>query len=305
MTNDEKRRSLGNVCVATDLSEGAHNAIERAATLPLGVGSSVALLHVMPEVSDASETEQLETLTRQCMEDIRQTVARRLETSGTGARDVLLSLHPGKPFVEIVRNARHGKAELIVVGRHGERTFLDLLIGSTAERVIRKGDVSVLVVAAEPASAYRKPLVAIDMSDSSGRALELTLAMLDSTVEALDVVHVISLPSAAHVSNAALVMELEQRRAESVERARGELSEFLVSRGGAAMKWNVVIRTGDPRQIILEEAKQRGSDLVALGTQGRTGLAHILVGSVAEAVLRSASCDVLVARLPRVDFSLP
>ena len=71
------------------------------------------------------------------------------------------------------------------------------------------------------------------------------------------------------------------------------------------MKWNVVIRTGDPRQIILEEAKQRGSDLVALGTQGRTGLAHILVGSVAEAVLRSASCDVLVARLPRVDFSLP
>jgi nucleotide-binding universal stress UspA family protein len=50
----------------------------------------------------------------------------------------------------------------------------------------------------------------------------------------------------------------------------------------------------------LDEAKQRSADILALGTKGRTGLARVLVGSVAEGVIRGTACDVLVARLPEV-----
>ena len=48
--------------------------------------------------------------------------------------------------------------------------------------------------------------------------------------------------------------------------------------------------------MILEVAAERDADLVALGTHGRSGVAHVLLGSVAEAVIRAAGCDVLVAR---------
>jgi nucleotide-binding universal stress UspA family protein len=98
--------------------------------------------------------------------------------------------------------------------------------------------------------------------------------------------------------------EIERRRAEDELQARAELSEFLRKVSGD-VRWNIHLRTGDPRQVILDLAREGESDLVAVGTKGRTGLAHMLVGSVADGVLRSAPCDVLVARLLRANVRLP
>ena len=295
------RRQLGTVLIATDFSACAALARERAAGLPLRLGASIELLHVLPDESDTSAAERMKADAKRLLEVERQSVTRTLEAHGNRDRDALCSVAHGKPFVEIVRNARHGRAELIVVGRHGKRTFPDMLIGSTAERVVRKGDVSVLVVSRAPRWAYRRPLVAVDMSDSSRLALELALRICDPAVEKIDVVHVTPLPSPLGVAEGD---DAERFRVEEEQRARTEVSEFL-GRIEADVRWNVVVKTGDPRQVILDEAVRCKSDLIALGTTGRTGLAHLLVGSVAEGVLRAASCDVLVARLPRVDFNLP
>jgi universal stress protein A len=57
--------------------------------------------------------------------------------------------------------------------------------------------------------------------------------------------------------------------------------------------------------VILDLAAERVCDLVALGTHGRSGLAHVLIGSVAEGVVRTARCDVVVARPLELPFSLP
>jgi nucleotide-binding universal stress UspA family protein len=295
------RRPLGTVLIATDFSAYAEFASGRAALLPLRPGASIDLLHVLPDESDASAAERMRAEAKRLLEVERQRVTRTLEAHGNRDRDALCSVAQGKPFVEIVRNARHGRAELIVVGRHGKRSFPDMLIGSTAERVVRKGDVSVLVVARAPRWAYRRPLVAVDMSDSSRRALELALRICDPAVEKIDAVHVISPPSPLGVAEGA---DMEGFRLEEEARARTEVSEFLGTIE-ADVQWNVIIKTGDARRGILDEAARANSDLIALGTKGRTGLAHVLVGSVAEGVLRAATCDVLVARLPRVDFSLP
>ena len=293
------RRPLGTVLIATDFSACAALARERAARLPLRLGASIELLHVLRDESDTSAAERMNADAKRLLEVERKSVTRTLEAHGDRDRDALCSVAHGKPFVEIVRNARHGRAELIVIGRHGKRTFPEMLIGSTAERVVRKGDVSVLVVARAPRWAYRRPLVAVDMSDSSRLALELALRICDPAVEKIDVVHVASLPLGVADGD-----DIERFRVEEEQRAHADVSEFL-GRIEAAVRWNVVVKTGDPRRVILDEAARCNSDLIALGTTGRTGLAHLLVGSVAEAVLRAASCDVLVARLPRVDFSLP
>ena len=65
-----------------------------------------------------------------------------------------------------------------------------------------------------------------------------------------------------------------------------------------------MLQEGDARQVILDVAAERAADLVALGTHGRSGVAHVLLGSVAEAVIRAAGCDVLVARAVG-PFTLP
>jgi nucleotide-binding universal stress UspA family protein len=295
------RGTLGDVHVATDFSDGALIALERGVRLPLRLGASLELVHVLPEEgTPGPHADEAAAKTR--LEALRGAVAERFQAAGNETRDLLVSVKHGNPFAEIVRNAHHGRAELIVLGRHGERTFRDLIIGSTAERVIRKGDVSVLVVAKRAEGIYRKPLVALDMSDSSRFALELAVRLMGTGSEMIDVVHVAPRSESAF-GEAALVLDHE-RRADEARRVRAEVSEFL-ERAGVGHRCNLLLRTGDARREILDVVKGRDSDLVALGTEGRTGLGHIRVGSVAEGVLRSAACDVLVARLPRTDVRLP
>lgn len=73
---------------------------------------------------------------------------------------------------------------------------------------------------------------------------------------------------------------------------------------GVAERCNVIMRAGEARQLIVDAASERKCDLVSLGTKGRTGLASVISSSVAESVLGSIACDVLIARSPRPDFDL-
>jgi nucleotide-binding universal stress UspA family protein len=79
-----------------------------------------------------------------------------------------------------------------------------------------------------------------------------------------------------------------------------EVLRFLEPYQAINVAWDVVDRRGDARAVILEDAAAWKPDLLVLGTHGRSNLTHQLVGSVAEAVVRGARCDVLVARpVPR------
>ena len=294
----ENRRPFGNVLVGTDFSDGATRAVERAAHLPISLGSGLTILHVMSDALDHARANRMEAEATSRLETLRG--------GGTAATwpaglEVGTLVQLGKPWIEIVRTGRHGKHELIVLGRHGERTFRELLLGSTVERVIRKGDVSVLVVGSDPHVPYRRPLVAIDFSDSSKLALELALGVSDPSVAMIDVVHVRWLPSTSFVPGGKFIPPPDAARDDET---RATMEQFVTEVAPRA-RWNLMLGGGDPRRAILDAAAERTSDFIALGTHGRAGLAHALLGSVAEGVLRAARCDVLVARLPWTDFRLP
>jgi nucleotide-binding universal stress UspA family protein len=158
------------------------------------------------------------------------------------------------------------------------------------------------LVVAEPAKApYRRPLVAVDMSQSSRLALQLASRLqLDDVI---DVLH--SIAPVSDLAESGFVPDIGRFHADIERNARAELSAFLGAIERSHAKWNITLRMGDPRDVILQEAKRRENDLIVLGANGKTQLPHVLIGSVAEAVLRAATCDVLVARLPRADFRLP
>lgn len=295
-----ERRPLGNVLVATDFSATATHAVERAARLPISLGSALTVLHVLrpgclPE----------DRLDAECaLADAASVAADSAARVGRKDVDVFPRLVEGTPFVEIVRSGRHGRNEFIVVGRHGERTFRELLLGSTAERVIRKGDTSILVVASPPAAPYERPLVAVDCSDTSRRAVELAWRLADPGLP-LDVVHAYEPIPESALRRAGLFGEAaRQYNFEAKQRAQAAVETFLAA-GDAPAPANIILQEGDARQVILDVAAQRDANLLALGTHGRSGLAHVLLGSVAEAVIRAAGCDVLVARAVGLPFKLP
>jgi nucleotide-binding universal stress UspA family protein len=297
----KERRPLGNVLVATDFSPAATGAVQRAAALPIGPGATLTVLHVLPVAAGAEERAGAERALADAASVAREAAAR----GGRRDLDVLARLADGTAFVEIIRGGRHGRNELIVLGRHGERSFRELVLGSTAERVIRKGDTSILVVAARPDGPYVRPLVAVDGSETSRRAVELAWRLAGPEVSALDVVHAYApIPESAirragFTGERAREYQLEARRETTIG-----IAGFL-SAGDGPPTGSLVVRDGDPRPAILGAAAEAGADLLALGTHGRSGIEHLLLGSVAEAVIRGATCDVVVARAVGLPFKLP
>jgi hypothetical protein len=94
-------------------------------------------------------------------------------------------------------------------------------------------------------------------------------------------------------------------RREFKETATSRLWRFHKALGEESRRWRLVLRKGAPRVVILAEAVRRRADLIVLGTHGRSGVSHALLGGVAEWVVSEAACDVAITRPMRYSFELP
>lgn len=140
-------------------------------------------------------------------------------------------------------------------------------------------------------------LVATDFSPPSDSALTYGRALARAFGATLHVLHVTSnsfmRPTAAdpYAIKAAILQTLEDR---------------LTAEDRTRLRARPVLETSDhPGDAITEYAKSASIDLIVMGTKGRSGLSHLLVGSVAERVVRNAPCPVLTVRQPEHEFVVP
>lgn len=145
---------------------------------------------------------------------------------------------------------------------------------------------------------FRKILVPVDFSAGSRQALQLALALARSSGARVDALYVWEPPRVVPLDvqvfnpgQTAPLLEHARRAAE--ERMR----EFLDDLGlPATERPSSEIAVGDPTDEIVERAAESGYDLLVLGAHGRSGIARLLLGSVAEKVIRRSPCPVLVVR---------
>ena len=280
-------QEMARILVGVDQSETSLWAVERAAWLQHAEEAVITLIHVIPrELQLSPLLEALADEEAPARLGEAEQRARKAAASAHHAIHVTTAICNGLPFVEIIRRAREDRADLILIGRQGMRSSPDGFVGATAERVVRKAGSPVLVVTTPPTMRYARPLLAVDLSPTSRRAVSLALRVVDPSVKIIDVVHAKS-------------------RGQTEHEARRAVLEFLATPGSSGVAWNVLIRDGDARRVILGEVAERHSDLLVLGTHGRTAIAQVLIGSVAEAVVRAAPCDLLVARPEKHTFAMP
>ena len=139
----------------------------------------------------------------------------------------------------------------------------------------------------------RRILVATDFAESAERALACAVQLARRHGAELVLVHVyMDLPAYPEITAGQVVAIYEEQRAwieAALERrARAARGEGLLARA--------VLRTGPAASTIAETAKDEGADLLVVGTHGRSGLDRLILGSVAERVVRLASCPVLVVK---------
>ena len=204
-------------------------------------------------------------------------------------------VHTGAPYRVLVEAARKHRAGLIVIGATDASPLAAELLGSTADRVLRKAAAPVLVVRGELAVPLHSVLAPVDLSTLSADAFHCGLNVLcqiaapDLQVRTLYAVGLMETLAARKDES----FEEAARHAESS--AREELRRFVLeNRPEVPVRLETAVVRGEARQEILDELKACPADLVLLGTHGRGGLDRLVLGSVAATIARKAPCSVLM-----------
>ncbi|MEO6307639.1 MAG: universal stress protein [Nitrospiraceae bacterium] len=210
----------------------------------------------------------------------------------------------GIPSEEVIAAARAEDSDLIVVGTRGKTGLAHVLLGSTAERVIRGAPCPVLTVRMEQADAEQEEgapsmpvtlermLVPVDFSDCSLDAFEYAVEVAQQAKASVMLLHVLEPVSygldfdLGHIRTREAVRESWTKR----------LEELVATHQHPHMPIEYRLRGGVPADSILDTAQTLPCDLIVMGTHGRRGISHTISGSVAEAVLRKAHCPVIAVR---------
>ena len=152
----------------------------------------------------------------------------------------------------------------------------------------------------------RNILVATDFSEPSEAALSYGRALARTFTATLHVVHVVDNLASAVYGVEGFVPSMPYVQKEIEDAARKRLDDRLVDNDNPPLPTRrVVITSKTPALSIVEYARQEQIDLIVTGTHGRGAVAHLLMGSVAERVVRTAPCPVLTVRHPEREFVIP
>lgn len=285
------------ILAATDFSTRSYRALRQAGLLARA-GMELHIVHV---VDDDQPADLVGLETREAERVIREQIASVSELKGVDAHPRVTS---GYPSEGILQAARDVEAEIIVMGTHRKQILLDIFVGTTIERVIRGGNVPVLMVNNEAQRSYERVVVPIDLSDASVKALSFAESngLIGDRGAAL--VHAFAAlgKGKMYVANAdklAIDRYVEVER----QKALSELMAFLTANGFDSGQWSVQVEEGEPADVISRAVSSLRADLLVMGTHGRSGLHKTLIGSVTEYALRSFSVDILA--VPRATSLIP
>lgn len=287
------------IVAATDFSDTANAALDWAVELARQQRGRVELVHavtVPPSVPGFVPSGSLDFES-----EVRKAAEARLEQTAAAVRDrgveVSTFLAPGTPSQVILERAENAAA--VVIGTRGLTGLRHLLMGSTTQRVVHGAKCPVLTVHPEDSGRHRTIrtiLVPTDFSKDAELAIHASHRLLAGLEEdaRLILLHAFNLPIeyTAYGPIPTSVKYLEDTGLES-ERLLYEMAQPLQREG---LKVETVSRDGDPAYVIADEAEKRGADLIAMGTHGRSGFRHLLLGSTAERVVEHAPCPVMTIR---------
>jgi nucleotide-binding universal stress UspA family protein len=205
------------------------------------------------------------------------------------------------PFDEICRLGQTIPADLIVMPTHGRTGLKHVFLGSTAERIVQHSSCPVLVTRGKSAQSkngshfrIKTILVPVDFSSCSREGLRYAIAFANEFGAKIILLHATYLGYIYSSEGTALydIPGLQKAARKTAERKMRELVRS-VNFGG--VKFETVFTEGSPGLDICGFAKDHDVDLIIISTHGLTGLKHVLIGSIAERVVRHAPCSVLVA----------
>jgi nucleotide-binding universal stress UspA family protein len=295
---------LQRILCAVDFSEFSRRALDHALSVARTYGSTVTALHVvapapaaaagayfgsemapplmLPKMDFATATRELEQFV------VREQVP--------GVKVETLVAEGSEVYREILAQADHLDASLMVIGTHGRAGFERLFLGSTAEKVLRKGRRPVMTVPPKAPDAmasgpvpFARIVCGVDFSKSSQVALDGAMSLAQKNKAALALVHIVEThPLYADFAPPAAI-DLHAW----IEQATSRLHAMVPDPVRATCSVAELVREGTPYREILGFAQEAAADLIVLGVRGRRAADLLFFGSTSHLVIREAQCAVL------------
>ena len=142
-------------------------------------------------------------------------------------------------------------------------------------------------------ASFKRILVPVDFSDASARALNTALDLASDLKAEVKIIHIHQVQTQYMIEGGLYAPELDED--ELMEKRKKELANFVEGQKGD-VSISQEVRAGIPETEILEIAGEFQADLIIMGTHGRSGLSHLLMGSVTENVLRHTDVPILSVR---------
>lgn len=238
-------------------------------------------------------------------EDMRQTLEqelRRFSERNAGVFPVTTVLSDA-PNVEkeVVSQIAASHADLLVIGSHGRSGFERMLLGSVAEKLVRRAPCPVMVVPAHddtpPGEVRFKRIVCpVDFSASSCHALEFALSLVEEADGHLSLATVLEIPPELQEVPTRDGIDVPRVRAEAAAKALARLRALIPPEAHAYCSIETDVLDGKAYREILRLAGDRGVDLIVMGVSGHGALDRWVFGSNTASVIRGSRCPVLIVR---------
>jgi nucleotide-binding universal stress UspA family protein len=279
-------RKKQSVLLPTDFQGPSRRALLHGIKLATALGAQLTLLHVIKTPTDLShkapDSRSLRALRTSALLELGR-LTRTTKERGVSAQPLL---RYGEPIGCILEAAVRGHADMIVMGTEGRTGWDRLRIGSTAQGVVCKAPCPVLTVHGglagdvfrHPAKVrLRRILIGTDFSSDADSALQVVRGLAPKLHATVRIVHASQAsPDDGHA-----------------DRTIAKQARHLRSLGVEA---DGVCVPGDPVETILTQVAVYQADLLAVGTRGQHGLSRLILGSVAEGLIKRAGCPVLTVR---------
>lgn len=300
--------TIKKILYPTDFSADARQALNHALFLADQFGAELHMLHVLTLHNNdpynvAYHFETLEDLDDRLRKLATSGMAELLESHRNDALNVIqVQRKESHPVPAIVSYIEEAEIDLVVMGTRGRRGLSKMIQGSVTEETVRLATCPVLTVHSNteetPVEQFSNILVPIDFSTHSKHALLAAVELAQTYNASLQLVHVLEAPVMAdyYISMVGSIATDTMERLE--ESAFDSLETMMEPYKGQenTPSYSCHVVHGRATVEIAEFAKNHKSDLVVLSTHGLTGLQHVVFGSVAENVVRHASCPVFTVK---------
>lgn len=284
--------------LATDLSARCDRALDRAAQLAAQWDARLVAATVAPDERAQEIRNDVLALPAWARRETPAAAARRrlrrdLDDAGLTGADAVVTR--GAPGPALLQTARTRDCGLIVLGIARNEAFQRPVVGSTIAWLARHSPLPVLVVHDRVRGPYRNLAAASDFSTTAGRALE-TAARLFPDALRYALVHGADAPRLGLIDNERSRAALGAAATEETRAAAAAHLDGLDLADAVRGRIERVIEPAEPVRLLEAWAAADGTDLVVLGSHGRSALSDMLLGSVAQRLLDTVDVDALVVR---------